>query len=255
MKKQWLLALLVFPIFYVQAKDPCTQKGWQEAKVTRIEAGDEYGLLLTIVYNGKKQSVWASCGESCYGFTTAITGENYSAPLNQSVKVKLGRTEKCAPNDIECMETGSAICFIKDLKLISTGSVARAVFTQAGLEDKPILKFCYRDPCSVAKVMSYKVLENHSTNQLLKLNLIGGSKNWDSKKITWNHKAHDVYIRCSLTKPTVQIGEQKTLIPLNPNGVYGAVMSDAGLYLKACHNYKGSDAEAAQRFGYNVQEP
>ena len=62
-------------------------------------------------------------------------------------------------------------------------------------------------------------------------------------------------MNCSYQRPTVQIGSQKTLIPLNDGlGVPGVLMVDAELYLYACHKFEGSIDKAVQKYGYNVQD-
>lgn len=137
--------------------------------------------------------------------------------------------------------------------LSATAVAGGSAFTQAGLNGQPVIKSCYRDPCSVARVMDYQVLQNNASNRLLKLKVAGGSQYWDSNKINWNNNFHNVYIRCSRTTPKVQIGTEKTLIPLNPKvGVPGVLVSDTELYLKACHNFDGRDTDAARKFGYNI---
>ena len=62
-------------------------------------------------------------------------------------------------------------------------------------------------------------------------------------------------MNCSYQRPTVQIGSQKTLIPLNDGlGVPGVLMVDAELYLYVCHKFEGSIDKAVQKYGYNVQD-
>ena len=76
----------------------------------------------------------------------------------------------------------------------------------------------------------------------------------EHKKKIWNHDFHTVYITCSIKKPTTQIDDQITILPLNAEGVPGVLFSDAQLYLKTCHNYTGDDTKAAKKYGYNVRD-
>lgn len=128
-------------------------------------------------------------------------------------------------------------------------------FDHTGIQKGAYAETCYHNPCSVAKVQSFKQLKKTETQSNIELSLIGGSKAWDSKKIDWNKQPHKVQIYCSITHPIVQIDRQKTLIPINTGfGVPGRLMVDAELYLQACHNFKGSVEQAAQKYRYNVQD-
>lgn len=127
-------------------------------------------------------------------------------------------------------------------------------FNHSGIQKGAISESCYHDPCSVAKVTNFKQLQKSPEQSLIELTLLGGSRNWKSKKTLWNKSTHKVFITCSKERPTVAIDGQTTVVPLNPQGVPGVLYSDAELYLKACHNYEGADTKAAVKFGYNIQE-
>lgn len=135
-------------------------------------------------------------------------------------------------------------------------NAAAPKFNHSGIQKGAYTESCYRGPCSGAKVMQFNVIKKTPTSTLIKLKLVGASRNYNSKKIVWNHDFHNVYINCSLTKPTIQIegNDEITVLPLNASGVPGVLESDVSLYLRACHNYIGAAGKGAQKFGYNVQE-
>lgn len=128
-------------------------------------------------------------------------------------------------------------------------------FNHKGIQKGAVSESCYREPCSVGKVMKFDILKKTPQTTLIKLKLVGGSRNYNSKKITWSHDFHDVYVTCSIKKPTVRMDDQITIVPINPEGaISGVLISDAELYLHTCHNYKGDISEAARKYGYNVKE-
>lgn len=127
-------------------------------------------------------------------------------------------------------------------------------FDFSGVQKGSQFESCYHDPCSIARVMEFKQLNQTPTETNIELTVVGGSREFESEHIDWNHEAHKIQIQCSLTKPIVQIGEQVTVIPLNASGVSGVLWSDAETYLKACHNYTGEMMAGIQQYGYNVQE-
>lgn len=144
------------------------------------------------------------------------------------------------------------------LGLLSINHITRAdssiKFTHKGIQKGAISESCYHNPCSIAKVITFKQLDRTNESSMIELTVLGGHRDWDSKKINWNKKYHKVYVTCSMLNPTVSLGGQVTIIPLNKNGVPGVLASDSELYLKACHNFNGSDTEAAKKFGYHVEE-
>lgn len=129
-----------------------------------------------------------------------------------------------------------------------------ANFNHTGIQKNAISQSCYHDPCSVVKVMDFELLTSKPNYRIIKLKVVGGQSEWDSKKIIWNHNFHDLYITCSLKQPSVQNGDQTTVIPINQDGVPGVLYADATLYLKACHNFDGDSIDAAKRYGYNVTD-
>lgn len=142
--------------------------------------------------------------------------------------------------------------------LLVAGWVAaqpRVQFDHSGIQKGAYTETCYHNPCSVAKVVSFKQLKQTATQSNIELTLLGGSKVWDSKKIDWNKKPHKVQVYCSITHPIVQIDRQKTLLPINDGfGVPGVLMVDAELYLQACHNFNRSVQKAAEIYGYDVYD-
>nr|WP_228719633.1 DUF2939 domain-containing protein [Acinetobacter baumannii]UMW89928.1 Unknown (DUF2939-domain) [Acinetobacter baumannii] len=127
------------------------------------------------------------------------------------------------------------------------------VFDYSGVQKGAQLESCYHDPCSIAKVMGFKLINQTPTESDLELTVVGGSRGFESESIEWNHEAHKIQIHCSITKPTLQIGDQVTVIPLNDSGVPGVLWSDAETYMQACHNYTGEMGAGIQQYGYNVQ--
>ncbi|EPF79742.1 hypothetical protein [Acinetobacter rudis] len=128
-------------------------------------------------------------------------------------------------------------------------------FDHTGIQKGAYVETCYHNPCSVAKVQSFKQLKQTNTQSNIELTLIGGSKAWDSKKIDWDKQPHKVKVYCSITHPIVQIDRQKTLLPINEGfGVPGILMVDAELYLQACHNFHSSVQKAAEIYGYDVHD-
>jgi len=128
-----------------------------------------------------------------------------------------------------------------------------AAFDFSGVQKGAQLESCYHDPCTIGRVVAFKQLSQTPAESNIELTLIGGSRGWDAEKIEWNHEAHKIQIQCSLTKPTLQIGDQVTVIPLNDSGVPGVLWSDAETYMQACHNYTGEMGAGIQQYGYNVQ--
>lgn len=127
-------------------------------------------------------------------------------------------------------------------------------FNFSGVQKGAKLESCYHDPCSIARVMEFKLIKQTPTESNIELTLVGGSRGWDAKQIEWNHEAHKIQIQCSITKPTLQIEDQVTIVPLNNSGVPGVLWSDAETYMQACHNYTGDMDAGIQQYGYNVQD-
>lgn len=129
------------------------------------------------------------------------------------------------------------------------------VFDHNGIQKGAVSESCYHNPCSIAKVMNFDLLESDDTYHIIKLNLVGGTRAWDSEKIIWNHYGHNIYVTCSLEAPTIQTGDQFTKLPINAEyTVPGVLYSSANLYLKTCHNFDKDATEAAKKYGYNITE-
>ena len=130
----------------------------------------------------------------------------------------------------------------------------KIVFDHSEVQKKVTLESCYHDPCSVMRVMGFKQLGRTPTESNIELTVVGGTKGWEDKNVEWNHEAHTVQFKCSITKPTIGSGESANVVPLNDNGVPGVYWSDAEYYMHACHSYNGEMGEGIRKFGYNVQE-
>ena len=134
-------------------------------------------------------------------------------------------------------------------------SAANTTFNHKGIQKGAESFSCYRDPCSVVIVMNFELLKSTSNYKLIKLKVVGGRQGWDSEKTIWNHHFHNLYITCSLKKPSVKNGEQTTIVPINRQmAVPGVLYADTTLYLKACHNFDGESTDAAKKYGYNVKD-
>ena len=127
-------------------------------------------------------------------------------------------------------------------------------FNHKGIQKGAISESCYRDPCGVVKVMNFDILKKTPQTTSIKLKVVGGSKGWNARRTDWNHDFHDIYITCSIKRPSVKVDRQTTILPLNRNGVPGVLMFTTELYLQACHNYIGDDSTAAKKYGYNVRD-
>lgn len=131
-----------------------------------------------------------------------------------------------------------------------------AQFDHSGIRKGSVQETCYHSPCSVSKDISYRVLSKTATETKLEYTILGGSREWEAKKIDWNTRPHKLYVTCSVKKPTLQIDQQKTLIPFNLEmGVPGALTVDAEVYLHVCHNADYGDMDSIiRKFGYNVHD-
>lgn len=148
------------------------------------------------------------------------------------------------------------IFFILFTVFMATLAQAKSsTFDHTGIQKGAISESCYHNPCSVAKVMEFNLLESNEDYHILQLNVVGGTKPWESRKVAWNKYPHNIYVTCSLKSPTVQIGDYFTTLPINSEyTVPGILYSTATLYLKACHNFDRDATEAAAKYGYDVNE-
>ncbi|WP_298145806.1 DUF2939 domain-containing protein [uncultured Acinetobacter sp.] len=131
-----------------------------------------------------------------------------------------------------------------------------SVFDHSGVQPGKTMEFCYRDPCSVAQVKNFQILNQTPSDVDLELTLLGGSKGWEQEAIEWSDNTHKIQITCSIEKPTVRMDGQVTVIPLNNDmGVPGVLMTDAEMYLQACHgDFDGTMEDATQHYGYDVKD-
>lgn len=147
------------------------------------------------------------------------------------------------------------LALIAALSTVSTSLFAANIFDHRGIQKGAISENCYHNPCSIVRVMDFKLIDNRPGYHLIKLKVVGGRKNWDSKKIIWNHNFHNLFITCSLQSPTIQNGDQITKLPINVRmGMPGVLFGDGKLYAKACHNFDGDTTDLAKRYGYNVSD-
>lgn len=127
-------------------------------------------------------------------------------------------------------------------------------FDHSGVQVGAMLESCYHDPCSVSEVQAFQLLNTTPTESDIELGLLGGSRGFEAESVDWNVEPHKIQVHCSITKPTLQIDDQVTVIPLNASGVPGVLWGDAETYMQACHNYTGEMGEGIQKFRYNVKD-
>jgi len=140
--------------------------------------------------------------------------------------------------------------------VVAMPSVAAVnLFNHKGIQKGAVSENCYRNPCSIIKVMDFKLLENRPNYRLIQLKVVGGRRGWEAKNINWNHNTHNLYITCSLTSPTVQNGDQITTLPINSDYVLpGVLYGDGILYSQACHNSDADMDKLAIKYGYNIAD-
>lgn len=137
--------------------------------------------------------------------------------------------------------------------MTSAQAQSGVAFDHTGIQKGTIFETCYNNPCSLAKFDSYKIIEKTQDETLLRLSMLGGSRESETMDVDWNKSRHSVIINCSYTRPIVQVGDQSTLITLNDGlGVFDVIMVAADLYLKACHNFEGFEYDAVTQYGYDV---
>lgn len=128
-------------------------------------------------------------------------------------------------------------------------------FNHQGVQKGRIFESCYKTPCSVAKILEFKRLNYTKDSAMLELTVLGGTKASEKKIPVWNKKPHKIYVTCSLVSPSITINGQVTKIPLNKDiSVPGILISDAEIYLQACHNHIGDIDSAVQKYRYDVQD-
>lgn len=126
-------------------------------------------------------------------------------------------------------------------------------FDFSGLKKGHISKNCYREPCAVAKLVSFKNRGPDGDGVTVDLELLGGESTNENSPITWNEKTHKVSVHCSKTKPSTTLDGKVEYLPIGPH--YPAVLYSAGqLYMETCHNFKSYTVEdGAEKFGYDLE--
>ena len=131
-------------------------------------------------------------------------------------------------------------------------------FNHSGVQKGAIIKGCYRNPCSIGKVIKFKQLSKTSTSSQIELTMLGATQylddNWNPKKTIWNKKTHKVYVTCSIRYPTLTSEDDVHILPLNPDTpANGANFNNVNFYLTACHN-DSDEEKIVKKFRYNVSE-
>ena len=136
--------------------------------------------------------------------------------------------------------------------LCMSGAVHAAPFNHTAIQKGARVESCYREPCSISQVISFRQIQKSANQSMIELRLLGGTQR-PRGGIQWNPKPHTVVITCSKTSPVVAMDGDEETLSLNPNGVPGVQEDSAGLYLQACHAYtRGDSGQGAARFGYNL---
>ena len=129
------------------------------------------------------------------------------------------------------------------------------VFNHKGIQKGATSESCYHDPCSIVKVMDFKLIENKSNRHVIKLKVVSGTQGWNSKKILWGHDTYNIFITCSVKSPTIKIGNEVPLLPINRRyPMPGVLYGDGVLYSQACHNFDGDTTDLAKKYGYNITQ-
>lgn len=144
------------------------------------------------------------------------------------------------------------------LGVVSTASLVYAkpaTFNHSGVQVGKIVENCYHNPCSGAKIVGFKQLDKSKESSMLELTLVGYSRDWNTKRKSWNHDKHKIFVTCSIQAPTVTIDGQVTTLPINPEMVIaGVLQTDYMFYVSACHGGYMDETKLAKKFGYNVTD-
>lgn len=134
-----------------------------------------------------------------------------------------------------------------------TSDGSSAPFDVSGLKKGNISRNCYKSPCAVSKLVSFKNRGPVGDGITVDLELLGGESDDENSPVTWNDKTHTVSIHCSKTKPSTTLDGKVEYLPIGPN--YPAVLYSAGqLYMETCHNFKSYTVEdGAEKFGYHLE--
>lgn len=128
------------------------------------------------------------------------------------------------------------------------------VFNHASVQKGAMIESCYHSPCSIAKVQAFKQLSQTPNSSNIELLVVGGSREWESKNIEWNHQPHSIQISCSITRPSIGFDDDQEILPLNASGVPGVIYASAVTYIQACHGDKVDVEQAISQYGYNVKD-
>ncbi|MGP5505241.1 hypothetical protein [Psychrobacter celer] len=142
--------------------------------------------------------------------------------------------------------------------LLSIHSNAASTFDQSWLKKGVSSTTCYHNPCTVTRIMDFQVTKNRPNYKQIKLKAVNGYKEWDSKKIMWDHDFYDIYANCSLSQPNLagKPNSNGTILPLgvgDNSWVPGAMYPNTHLYLQVCHSYDGDIEKGGEKFGYNIK--
>lgn len=176
--------------------------------------------------------------------------KKFVVPMNDKNSTSLDHEQETTGAAQESVEIAPTV----EPEPVVLNAESTIVFDHSEVQQKVTLESCYHDPCSVMRVMGFKQLDSTPTESNIELTVVGGTKGWEDKNVEWNHEAHTVQFKCSITKPTIGTGESANVVPLNDNGLPGVYWSDAEYYMHACHSYNGEMGEGIRKFGYNVQD-
>lgn len=116
---------------------------------------------------------------------------------------------------------------------------------------------CHMESCSWAKAVSTSIVQNTPNQAILDVKILGGNSpdvSNAAKKISWAKKPHKITITCSYQHPSISIGGQLDVLPLNSFGVPRVLESSANLYFAYCHSFNGDISDGIKKFGYNVTQ-
>ncbi|MDE2420108.1 MAG: hypothetical protein KGO49_02855, partial [Gammaproteobacteria bacterium] len=95
------------------------------------------------------------------------------------------------------------------------------------------------DQCSWSKSIATHIIQQTTNETVLKVAVLGGtsdnpedSGSHAKPKIRWDNKTYDLTLHCSYQRPTIAMGSQSDVLPLNASGVPSYLESGAALYFK-----------------------
>jgi hypothetical protein len=125
--------------------------------------------------------------------------------------------------------------------LVSQALPAKSRFNIFNKPNVVSLGRCQMDECTWSKSMTTRVIQQTASETLLKITLLGGTSDNPSDyskkpKISWNKAPHELTLRCSYQRPTITMGNESDILPLNASVVSGVLESAANLYFEYCHS-------------------